>query len=233
MTPDDPAHPAGGGGDAPPPPLDSEPRGLRFPLIPTILVGLAIAAMIALGVWQLQRRAEKNAALALYAANMHKPEMAFPRLAIGDQYLFRRATAFCLEVVGWQKQGGRAAGGATGWRQVAQCRTGAEGPVLLVDMGVTTDPKFAPVWKGGAVTGTITHAPDHRPLLAGLFDTSPKHLMLIAENPAPGLAATARPELSSVPNNHLAYAVQWFLFALVAGVIYVLALKWRRKPKAG
>lgn len=203
-----------------------------MPLIPTILVGLAIAAMIALGMWQLQRRAEKNAALQLYAANMAKPAMAFPRLAVGDQYLFRHATAFCLEVIGWQKQGGRAANGATGWRQVAQCRTGAEGPVLLVDMGVSTGPKFAPVWKGGPVKGSITHAPDHRPLLAGLFDSTPKHLMLISESAAPGLQPTSRPELSSVPNNHLAYAVQWFLFAIVAAVIYVLALKWRQKSKA-
>ncbi|NWN33535.1 SURF1 family protein, partial [Klebsiella michiganensis] len=52
------------------------------------------------------------------------------------------------------------------------------------------------------------------------------------EAAAPGLVPTARPDLSSVPNNHLSYAVQWFLFALVASVIYVLALKWRRKPKA-
>jgi surfeit locus 1 family protein len=43
-----------------------------------------------------------------------------------------------------------------------------------------------------------------------------------------------------VPNNHLAYAVQWFLFAAVASVIYVLALRWRgrngkrsRPAKAG
>ncbi|MBO9582494.1 MAG: SURF1 family protein, partial [Sphingobium sp.] len=114
----------------------------------------------------------------------------------------------------------------------AQCRTGAEGPVLLIDMGVAPDPRFKPVWKGGPVTGTITHAPDHRPLLAGLFDSEPKHLMLISESAAPGLEPTARPDLSSVPNNHLSYAVQWFLFALVASVIYVLALKWRQKPTA-
>jgi surfeit locus 1 family protein len=34
-----------------------------------------------------------------------------------------------------------------------------------------------------------------------------------------------------VPNNHLAYAVQWFLFAGVAAVIYALAL--RRRTRAG
>jgi surfeit locus 1 family protein len=204
----------------------------RFPLIPTLIVALAVAAMIGLGIWQLDRRQEKAAALQLYASNFGKPEMAFPRLPVGDQYLFRRASAFCLEVVGWQSQGGRSTTGGNGYRHIAQCRTGAEGPVLLIDMGVAPDPKFQPVWKGGQVTGTITHAPDHRPLLAGLFDSEPKHLMLISEAAAPGLAPTARPDLSSVPNNHLSYAVQWFLFALVASVIYVLALKWRQKPKA-
>ncbi|MDQ0248264.1 cytochrome oxidase assembly protein ShyY1 [Sphingomonas kyeonggiensis] len=203
----------------------------RFPLIPTILVALAVAAMIGLGVWQLERRGEKLAALQQYAANFDKPEMAFPRLPVGDQYLFRRATAYCLQVVGWQSQGGRSIKGGNGYRHLAQCRTGAEGAVLLIDMGVAPDPKFQPVWKGGKATGTITHAPDHRPLLAGLFDSEPKHLMLISESAAPGLEPTARPDLSSVPNNHLAYAVQWFLFAAVASVIYLLALKWRQKPK--
>lgn len=203
----------------------------RLPLVPTIVVGLAVAAMIALGIWQLDRKAQKEALLAQLAANFGKPVMAFPRLPVGDAYLFRRATANCLEAVGWRSQGGRSARGMTGVRQIAECRTGAEGPVLLVDMGVSRDPRFKPEWKGGPVTGTITHAPDARPLIASLFDSKPKPLMLISETPAPGLEATARPELSSVPNNHLAYAVQWFLFAAVAVVIYLLALHWREKAK--
>ena len=201
----------------------------RFPPIPTLVVGLAIAAMVALGVWQLQRKTEKEALLAQLAANMDRPAMAFPRVPVGDQYLFRRASALCLEVVGWQREGGRSANGATGWRQIAQCRTGAEGPALLVDMGVAGDPKSQPAWKGGPVRGTITHAPSHLPLIAALFDRTPKPLMLISDTPAPGLLVTARPDLSSVPNNHLAYAVQWFLFAAVAAVIYVLALRLRQR----
>jgi len=201
----------------------------RLPLIPSIIVGLAIAAMIGLGIWQLERRAEKQAALAQYAANLNKPVMAFPRLAVGDDYLFRRATAFCLSPVGWRSQGGRSVSGANGFRQIAECRTGIEGPALLVDIGVAPDPKYKPVWKGGAVTGTITHAPDHLPILASLFANHPKGLMLIADHAAPGLEPTARPALSSVPNNHLAYAVQWFLFATVAAIIYVLALRLRQR----
>ena len=199
----------------------------RLPLVPTLVVGLAVAAMIALGVWQLERRTEKNAALALYAANLARPPMAFPRIPVGDTNLFRRATALCLEVTGWRHEGGRASDGTVGWRQIAECRTGAEGPLLRVDMGVTRAPGFRPDWKGGPVAGTITHAPDHQPLIVSLFAKTPKPLMLVSDTAAPGLSPTARPALSSVPNNHLAYAVQWFLFAGVAVVIYALALRRR------
>jgi cytochrome oxidase assembly protein ShyY1 len=203
----------------------------RFPLVPTIIVGLAIAAMLALGVWQLERRGEKERALATYAANLGKPAIAFPAIAVGDGNLFRTAHAMCLEAVGWKIQGGRSAKGTNGFRHIAECRTGAEGPVLLVDVGVSPDPTFKPVWKGGEVTGTITHAPDHRPMLAGMVSNMPKTLMLVSAEAAPGLEPTARPSLDSVPNNHLAYAVQWFLFAAVAAVIYVLALEWRKRPE--
>lgn len=203
----------------------------RLPLVPTILVGLAVAAMVTLGFWQLERLHEKEALLARLAANFDKPAIAFPSPPLGDDKLFRRASALCLEVVGWTREGGRGANGTSGWRQIAQCRTGAEGPALLVDMGVTRDPKLVPEWKGGAVSGTITHAPDHRALVATIFSNAPKPLMLISDKPAPGLEVTSKPSLSSVPNNHLAYAVQWFLFAGVAATIYLLALRRRQRPR--
>lgn len=203
---------------------------MKLPVIPTLVVGLAIAVMIGLGVWQLDRRAEKEAAIASYASASARPVMAFPRPAVGNEHLFRRASAMCLQVVGWSEQAGRAENGAKGWRNIAECRTGVEALTVKFDMGVSTAPGANPVWKGGQVTGTITHAPDATPLLAGLFGgRQPRALMLVADNPAPGLAASARPDPSSVPNNHLAYAVQWFLFALAAAVIYFLALRWREK----
>jgi surfeit locus 1 family protein len=197
----------------------------RFPLVPTLVVGLAVAAMIGLGIWQLDRRAQKQAFIAQLATNFDKPAISFPRYPVGDEHLFRRATAYCLEAVAWKHEGA----GKRGFRLIATCRTGAEGPGLTVDMGTTRDPKFAPKWKGGEVTGTITHAPDHRSLLAGLFDRTPKTLMLVSETAAPGLEPDEKPDLGSVPNNHLAYAVQWFLFAAVASVIYLLALRYRQR----
>jgi cytochrome oxidase assembly protein ShyY1 len=50
---------------------------------------------------------------------------------------------------------------------------------------------------------------------------------LVADPPLAGLEANARPDPSDLPNNHLSYAVQWFLFAFVALVIYALAVRKR------
>ena len=206
---------------------------MRLPLFPTILVGLAVAAMIGLGIWQLDRRGEKEALIARLAANRTLGAMAFPSPPVGDEHLFRRAGFMCLEVAGWSEQAGRDAKGGKGWRHLAECRTGAEGMTVRVDMGVSSAPGVTPAWKGGEVTGIITHAPDSTPLLASLFSKrAPRNLMLVADAPAAGLQLSAAPDPSSVPNNHLAYAVQWFLFAGIAVVIYLLALRWREKKKA-
>ena len=50
----------------------------RFPIVATVLVALAVTAMVALGFWQLQRRGQKLAELAVLAANPSKPPIAFP-----------------------------------------------------------------------------------------------------------------------------------------------------------
>lgn len=206
---------------------------MKLPVIPTVIVALAIAAMIGLSIWQLDRRGQKEAMIARYAGNSALPVMAFPRPPVGDEHLFRRASAMCLEVTGWSEQAGRAESGAKGWRHIAECRTGVEALTTKFDMGVSAAPGVVPVWKGGEVTGSITQAPDSTPLIASLFGKrAPRPLMLVSETPAPGLAESARPDPSSVPNNHLAYAVQWFLFAIAAAVIYVLALRWRGRKAA-
>lgn len=200
----------------------------RVPVFATILVVLAIMAMVALGVWQLGRRADKAALLAHYARNVTLPPVAFPAIPVDDGLLFRRSSALCLEPVSFAIEGGRNARGGTGWRQIAQCRTGAEGPGFTVQLGFGKDPHAKPTWKGGPVTGYISHAPDHAPLIAGLFgQAAPKTLMLVADPPLAGLDPNPQPDLSAVPNNHLAYAVQWFIFAAIAAIIYALALRRR------
>lgn len=201
----------------------------RIPILPTAIVVLAVATMIGLGLWQLViRKPQKEAALAQLAANPSKPEIAFPRLP-DDRLLFRRAHGVCVEPVSSMLTGA----GNAGFRFIVECRTGgAEGPGMMVQLGTTRDPLAKPVWKGGEVRGILSHAPDSRSMLASLFDRTPKRLLLVADTPAPGLAPNGTPDLSSVPNNHLAYGVQWFLFAIVAAVIYVLALRRLQKPSS-
>ena len=199
----------------------------RFPIIATILVGLAIAAMIALGFWQLERRHEKAALLARLDANRTLPPVAFPTIAMGDELLFRRAGVFCLQPTSWDVIGGHDAQGRNGWRQIAHCRTGVEGPGVTIQIGVSPDPHARPAWPGGKVSGYISQAPSRTPLLFSAFSRQPKTLMLVADPPLTGLAANPPADLSAVPNNHLAYAVQWFLFALVAAIIYAIAVRRR------
>lgn len=197
----------------------------RLPIVPTFLVALAAAAMVALGGWQLDRRQEKLALLRDLAANPARPAIAFPDPPVGDGLLFRHATATCLKPGGFHTEGA----GKAGFRVLARCAT-AGGAGFAIQLGTTRDLQFRPAWTGGAVSGTIGHVPSHVSLLGRLLgNTPPAELMLIADRPAPGLAANDAPSIDSVPNNHLAYAVQWFAFAGIAVVIYLLALRRRQR----
>lgn len=192
----------------------------RLPLVPTIFVALAVAMMIALGVWQLQRARWKEGLLAQYAAAQNLPPVALPPVPDArNPPLFRRAAAMCLSVASWRAMAGRSAAGAPGWSHVAQCRTGIEGPGLAVDIGWSRDAEN-PAWRGGRVSGRL--APDRAQIYR-----------LVADTPAPGLAASAPPSLDLIANNHRAYAVQWFVFAALALLIYALALRRRKTGDSG
>lgn len=200
------------------------------PVIATIVVLIAAAMMVALGVWQLHRAKEKEALLAALSANIAKPPVAYREPGpVRPDMLFRKSSALCLSVTGWRVEGGRTPSGQPGYRHIAECRTGAEGPGLLADMGVSADPKFAPAWQGGPVDGIIASEPDHRSVLSLLSRRKiVLRPMLVADRPAPGLAASAPPSPAAIPNNHRAYAVQWFVFAGLALLIYGLALRRRQ-----
>ena len=190
----------------------------RVPVLPTALVALAVAAMVALGLWQLRMRLPaKEAYLAQLARNPALPPAAFPR-APDDRLLFRRTFATCRPPVALT----RAGAGSAGYRLIATCDDG-----VRVQLGTTHDPVRTVAWRGGEVRGWISHAPDAAPLIAQLWDRRPQAILLVSAAPIAGLDANTRPDIGLVPNNHLAYAVQWFLFAGVAAVIYALALRRR------
>jgi surfeit locus 1 family protein len=196
----------------------------RVPVAATIVVALAVAAMVALGLWQLLvRLPEKEAYLAQLAGNPVKPVVAFPS-APDDRLLFRRTEATCRPPVTIA----RAGAGNAGYRLIASCADGTK-----VQLGTTLDPRKDVTWAGGPVRGWVSHAPDSAPLIAQLWQNRPQEMLLVSAAPIAGLTANTQPDVGLVPNNHLAYAVQWFLFALIAAVIYVLALRWRQKKDEG
>ena len=184
----------------------------KVPLAATLVVLVAVGIMVRLGLWQVDRLHQKQAILAQYAA-AQADRTVRPWPAAGSAVVpYSLVGADCL-------LGGRSApvagqNGAreAGWAHVAPCAL-ADGTEVSVVLGWSSQPE--PVtWPGGAVTGTFVPHDKTRP-------------RIIAAPPLAGLAANARPDPRSLPNNHLAYAVQWFAFAFVALVIYGLALRKR------
>ena len=96
----------------------------NLPLVPTILVGLAVATMIGLGIWQLDRRQQKEALLASYHEAAGKPPIAWPAFPPKEPLpLFRHATGNCLSVVGYRTAAGQNLKGEPGYLVIADCRT--------------------------------------------------------------------------------------------------------------
>ncbi len=190
----------------------------RFPVIASIIAALAVATMIGLGVWQLQRKAVKEALLVQYAVAAKQPSIAWPSVPLPDKLpLFRKSSLMCMKVVRWESVSGKNANGKAGVSHVAHCQlSGGEGPGAKVAIGWSPRPEN-PEWSGGAVSGVI--APDNQGLIRLIADSAPM-----------GLETLAPPSTDGIPNNHLLYAIQWFFFAFVAALIYVLAL---RKRQAG
>ena len=206
---------------------------MKFPPIPTLIVAIAVATMIGLGIWQLGRAEEKEALKARYAQNSRLPEMALPQAVTPDEtLLYRRASAFCLEVTAWRLTGGRSASGRTGTRYLAECRTGAEGPGFVADMGVSRDPRASPAWRGGEVSGVLVSEPRRSSLFQRVRGYAPpSRAMIVSAAAAPGLEPSAAPT-PPASNSSWFYAFQWFFFAAAAAIIYVLALRRRQRQVA-
>ena len=206
----------------------------RVPIIPTMLVVAAAAVMVALGVWQLGRMEEKEALIAQYEANSELPPIDnLDPMAEGEvitdgkwqvleNALFRRVQVSCSSPTNWKAVAGRNALNQTGYVHMFECDRYAMDPVgdgtvetgLFATIGWSRSPQ-QPEWDGGVVTG--------------LLSTAGNDYEIVVTEPLAGLQPLALPDPSDLPNNHLAYAGQWFFFAITALVIYWLALRrrWR------
>lgn len=184
----------------------------RIPVVATLVVLVAAGIMIRLGFWQLDRMHEKEALLARYqAARAMSADVPFPQSAeAAADVLYRHSTIECLSVIEANAVAGRNASGASGLARTAKCNLAGGGTAQVV-LGWSKTPDLSD-WRGGVVQGVVAPGP-----------------RLVADPPLAGLEANARPDPGDIPNNHFSYAVQWFLFAATALVIYALALRKRMR----
>lgn len=181
-----------------------------------IVTAIAVATMIGLGIWQLGRAAEKDARIASYEAAAGRPAVTYPTIVPDEPPLFRRSQLNCLEVTGWRHQAGANRAGRSGYAHVADCRTSAEGPGAAVEIGWSTEPVAGTDWEGGQVSGTI--GPDEK-----------YGFRLVADEGLAGLEASAPPSPDAIRNNSRSYAFQWFAFAAIAAIIFLLAARKARR----
>lgn len=197
----------------------------RLPILPTLLVALAVAAMIALGVWQLRRAEWKDRLLAQYAAAANMPALDLDPFLDGQSppppLAFRRVLVTChARHETAEPRTGRNLRDETGQVFLVPCRPGASGLAgrLLVNAGWA--PRHDAVERltlDGLVAGRIGTAEESEPIvLTAATATAPLQ---------PGMPLS----VESIPNNHRTYVLTWFAFAAIAIVIYVLALRGRRR----
>lgn len=192
----------------------------KLPILPTLIVLIAAGIMVRLGFWQIERLQEKQAMLADYQAALGLSavvDFQSDLLVDGPGY-YRRVLLQCTSDNRDKLVSGRNGNGQAGWAH----QFGCEFPYRLkgsakADVVIGWSPQPQPVnWNGGKVLGTLVPS------------TGPVH-RVIADPPLADLQPNAKPDPGNIPNNHLSYAVQWFAFALVALVIYALALRKRSR----
>lgn len=190
----------------------------KIPILATIIALFAVGTMIRLGFWQLERLEEKEDLLARYGNASSLDPIAYPTAAVSDNLpLYRRSSVNCFEVISWSSVSGKNADDESGIAHIALCKTtDTEGRIIdkhraEVAVGWSKSPN-APNWSGGILDGIISGG-------------RTQNIKLTVQEPVEGLEVLAKPDPANIPNPHFLYALQWFLFAFFAALIYGFAAR--------
>ncbi|MBV7257317.1 SURF1 family protein [Pacificimonas sp. WHA3] len=203
---------------------------MKLPVIPTVMVAIALPILISLGIWQLGRADEKAVILEAMSAAADLP----PAHVTGDDWPggldFRRVTIMCDFTGPPTAKGGRSAEGTLGYSYFAYCEPAESLKALTVNVGwdrrpdrEVALPRFVSPDKRASVSGLLRYAPTK----IGVMNAIP--YLLIADPALGGLEPSLQPTVGDIPDNHMSYAFQWFGFAAVLAIIYLLFVRgWRR-----
>ena len=219
----------------------------------------SLVILVALGLWQSERRAWKHDLVARIEASAAGPAQDFAGLSTASdaELLYAKVAVSGVFV------GGRTAHlfapegqGAARYRVIAPLRYTQSGAIVLVDLGSVSEDEKARIDKGelpvaqgearieGVVrpseeTGWLSAAPDKTgnrwyvrdvPAMAEALGVKASWPLIIqAEKVEPAGAPKPVPFRPDLPDNHLAYAVTWFSLAFILVVVYVL-FHLKRRP---
>jgi len=227
----------------------------RLPLWATVFAAAAVLFMLGLSLWQVQRLAWKDALIAERAARMAMPPVELPvAIADPDAWSFRHVRltgTFDLERETYL--GARSLNGNLGYHVIAPLIRVAGSPVLIDRGWVPLDLKDPAARPGSRPAATITvegiarvsqrggwMTPDNEPDEDFWFTVDipaiAAHLRLdavapvyVESGPTPsGTWPIGGQTRSEVRNDHLQYAITWFLLALALVVIYGLYVRQRQ-----
>ncbi|MBI1419003.1 MAG: SURF1 family protein [Limimaricola sp.] len=216
---------------------------MRRVIFPVLLGLFGISVLCGLGIWQVQRLHWKEAMLAEIAARMAAPPAPLPATPDPDKDRFRPVTVVghttgqeldvltSTEVLG------------PGYRIISGFVTD-DGRKIMVDLGFVPQPNkdqprpATPLTVTGNLNwpqekDSFTPAPDASniwfardvPTMSVALGTDP--VMIVASALSPNdLGVTPLPiDSLGIPNNHLQYAITWFLMALAWAAMTVLLIR--------
>lgn len=217
----------------------------------TALGAPALAVLIALGVWQVERREWKHDLLARIAAESAAPPRDLVEVLTGPEearaYSHVEADGVLDATRGVHLFAPEGQGGAD-YRVIAPLDYG-DGRVILVDLGTITEaekkalagpvppaaggqihvegilrPSEAPGWTSAAPDAKANrwYTRDVPAIAAALGLKEVPPFVLQAETPNAGGLPRPVAFRPDLADNHLAYAVTWFSLALILCVVYVL-----------
>lgn len=192
--------------------------------MPTVVLVIALPALLALGKWQINRHHWKTELLTELAETASAPLLDLGNGPIPPNHQFRHVslTLKCPE----QRPGaqaGRNLQGAPGYAYTLRCHAREQQIKVLIGWAAHPNEEIAiktleqPWQAQGIVVETATATPP---------------LALVLTDAISPLKPVAPPNIDTLPNNHLLYAVQWFSFAGILLVIYLVYLwHWCHKAK--
>ena len=161
----------------------------RVPVIPTIVVIIAAATMVALGVWQLGRKEEKEALLATFARNASDTQVRDLGEVKPQEATYRRVRFDCRSPANWNAVAGRSATGRSGYVHRYECGVYAGQVAALVtgEIGWSPGPQ-QPDFAGGQIVGRLAALGDGYKIvsetgLAGLEPSAQPCLLYTSPSP--------------------------------------------------